>query len=285
VRDKYHVWPSYMFQAAIDDHEMGVTLIIRGQEHAQNQTKQEYLYRYLGWGYPHAVHFGRLKLGNRVLSKSKIQAGIESGEYRGWDDPRLGTLRALRRRGFQPEALKKVLMEVNIRPNDASISPEKLADYNKALIQEKAPRMSFIVSPIALHVENGEAMTVDMDGELIGLEKGGQRFWVSAAPLGRVKEGDVFRLRNAFNVKLEGVSGKEARGTFVGRTPTGLPIVPWVKEGVPVTVVMDDGGEQQGLTDHWIGKAGEGNALYFDHFGFVRVDVAGTEPVCWFSHE
>ena len=45
---KDFVWPSFMFESAIDDHEMGVTLILRGQEHAQNSTKQKYLYDYLG---------------------------------------------------------------------------------------------------------------------------------------------------------------------------------------------------------------------------------------------
>ena len=49
VGKKFHLWPSYNFASAIDDHLLGITLIIRGQEHAQNETKQQFLYEYFGW--------------------------------------------------------------------------------------------------------------------------------------------------------------------------------------------------------------------------------------------
>src|SRR3989344_6387309 len=72
-----HVWPSYNFASAIDDHEFGVTLIIRGQEHEQNQTRQEFLYNYFGWKYPHSIHFGRVSFEGAVLSTSMIRKELK----------------------------------------------------------------------------------------------------------------------------------------------------------------------------------------------------------------
>jgi glutamyl-tRNA synthetase len=87
---KHFVWPAYNLASGIDDHLMGVTLILRGQEHAQNEEKQRFMYGYFGWKYPHTIHFGRVKLQDMVLSTSKIAEGIEKGDFSGWDDPKLG---------------------------------------------------------------------------------------------------------------------------------------------------------------------------------------------------
>jgi glutamyl-tRNA synthetase len=62
VGSKYHVWPLYNFACGLDDHLMGVTHIIRGKEHLTNMVRQEYMYKYLGWKYPEATHYGRLKI-------------------------------------------------------------------------------------------------------------------------------------------------------------------------------------------------------------------------------
>ncbi|MEM2913918.1 MAG: glutamate--tRNA ligase, partial [Candidatus Bathyarchaeia archaeon] len=87
IGSKYRVWPLYNFASGIDDHLMSVSHIIRGKEHLTNQRRQEYLYRYLGWEYPEAMHYGRLKIEGASLSKSKILRGVKEGTYKGWDDP------------------------------------------------------------------------------------------------------------------------------------------------------------------------------------------------------
>ncbi len=88
--NKYRVWPLYNFASAIDDHELGgVTHIFRGQEHAENETRQRYVYEYFGWEYPVTVHHGRLSIEGVILSKSKTRKGIEEGKYLA------GTTRAL----------------------------------------------------------------------------------------------------------------------------------------------------------------------------------------------
>ncbi|MBN2127067.1 MAG: glutamate--tRNA ligase, partial [Candidatus Diapherotrites archaeon] len=177
VKQKYILWPSYNFASAIDDHLLGVTLIIRGQEHEQNMTKQKYLYEFFGWVYPHAVHFGRIKLGEMVLSTSKISKGIEEGLYTGWDDVRLGTICALRKRGFEPEALKHAILDLGINTNDATIEMNKLADLNKKIIEPKAKRATFIANPVQLEVNYCKEKEIEKYGQKY-LLKANEKFMV-----------------------------------------------------------------------------------------------------------
>src|SRR5438552_3713251 len=73
VGSKYRVWPLYNFSAAVDDHLMGVTHIIRGKEHLTNAVRQTFLYKHMGWSYPEAfeahlpLHPELPSLGNRTL--------------------------------------------------------------------------------------------------------------------------------------------------------------------------------------------------------------------------
>ena len=126
VGSKYIVWPLYNLAAGLDDHLMGMTHIIRGKEHYTNMVRQKYMYQYLGWTYPEAIHYGRLKITGAFLSKSKIVQGIKDGCYSGFDDPRLGTFAALRKRGITPEAIKKMIIDVGIKSNDVTLSWENL---------------------------------------------------------------------------------------------------------------------------------------------------------------
>lgn len=137
---KYFVWPLYNFSCPIDDHYMGVTHVIRGAEHKINEEKQRYIYKYMGWRAPIGIHHGRIAIPGGVLSKSKILRGIEEGIYSGIDDPQLATLAALRRRGFLPEAIKRVILRSGLKAGLTTIDWSLLAAENRVLIDDIANR-------------------------------------------------------------------------------------------------------------------------------------------------
>lgn len=60
--DRYIVWPTYNFAVSIDDYLMGVTHVLRAQEHSVNTIKQSYIFKHLGWRQPVTIHFGRLRI-------------------------------------------------------------------------------------------------------------------------------------------------------------------------------------------------------------------------------
>jgi glutamyl-tRNA synthetase len=157
---KYKVFPLYNFSAAIDDSLMGVTLVLRGKEHMTNGLIQSEIQERLGLASPLTVEFGRLNLEGYILSKSKIKSSLRSNEFQsdwpsmndGWDDPRLGTIMSLRRRGIQPQALVQLMLEIGAKPIEATISWDNLAAYNRRIIEPEAKRFFAVIRPKTLRV-------------------------------------------------------------------------------------------------------------------------------------
>lgn len=104
---KYRVWPLMNLSVAVDDIESGMTHIIRAKEHMDNAKRQKMIYKVLGKKFPWTFFMGRIKFTDVPLSKRKIIAAIESGEFEGWEDERLPTLSALKKKGYTPEAFAK----------------------------------------------------------------------------------------------------------------------------------------------------------------------------------
>jgi len=280
---KDFVWPSFMFQSAIDDHEMGITLILRGQEHAQNSTKQKYLYDYFGWKQPHAIHFGRISLGNMVLSTSKIKAGIEKGEYVGWDDIRLGTLRALKRRGFLPESLQKIIIDCGLTTSDAHISFSKMAAYNRELIKDDAEKSVFIEEGVQVEVPMMDSMEIKKDNSTIKLPRGIHKFIVPAKEI-PLKKGEIVRLRNAYNIKIEKNDGYNVEAKFAGNEPKQKQIIPWIHEPIDLELVKEDGSRIVGAIESM--KLEKGKRLYLEKTGYCIIDsIEGKRPIAYFTHE
>ena len=101
VGDRYRVWPLLDFQSAIEDHEQGVTHIVRGKDLMVSTRKQTLLYEHLGWTYPETLYWGRVKVHEfGGFSTSSMRASLEQGERAGWGDLRLPTIQSFRRRGF-----------------------------------------------------------------------------------------------------------------------------------------------------------------------------------------
>ncbi len=286
---KYHVWPSYNFASAIDDHELGITLIIRGQEHAQNMEKQKFLYGYFGWQYPHVFHYGRIKLGKVILSTSKIAAGIERGEYIGWDDPRLGTIRALRRRGFDARALHDIIMELGVKSSDTTIEMKKLVDLNKHYIDAESERFEFIDDAIRLDVQYCPATEAVKEGRVYALRAGQQSFMASKRDFENLKEGTIFRLRNAYNARIVRKQPLQVFAEFTG-TAKIEPIVSWLVEGsmVDVEVMMPDASKKQGMSSPALAEKNPGQRIYLEKFGYAQIDSVdrrlGLVRV-WYTHK
>ncbi len=134
IGNKYIVWPLLDFAGAIEDHVLGMTHIIRGKDLMDSEKRQGYIYKYLGWTYPRTTHWGRVKIHEfGKFSTSGLKKAIETGEYTGWDDPRLPTIRAIRRRGIQADALKKFMIEMGVGTTDVSISMESLYAENRKI--------------------------------------------------------------------------------------------------------------------------------------------------------
>ncbi len=148
VGERYILWPTYNLAAAVDDHVMGITHILRAKEHISNTIKQSYLYNHMGWKYPETIHFGRLSLEGVILSKSKMRALVREQGMEAYDDPRFGTISGLRRRGIVREALWEIIKDVGTKAIDAHISYVNLASINRSIIDPIATRYMGVEKPV-----------------------------------------------------------------------------------------------------------------------------------------
>jgi len=300
--NKYRVWPLYNFASAVDDHELGVTHIFRGQEHAENETRQRYMYDYLGWEYPETVHHGRLSIEGVILSKSKTRKGVEEGKYLGWDDPRLGTIRALRRRGIQPEAIKELIIEVGLKKSDTTISWDNLAAINRRLIEPIANRYFFVADPIPMEIKGyNEEFIAEVplhpDYPDRGVRKlkftPGKAIYVSKDDLELLKANEYIRLKDLFNVKIIEVSKEKIIAEFDSleyekAREHRWRMIHWVPEGKPCEVLVPEGDGlivRKGLLEMDANLKVD-DIVQFERFGFVRIDkVEGEKVTAIFAHK
>lgn len=302
VGSKYRVWPLYNLACGVDDHLMGVTHIIRGKEHLTNQTRQEYLYKYFGWEYPEAIHYGRLKITGAVLSKSKIVEGMKAGLFKSWDDPRLGTFAALRRRGIISEAIRLLIIDVGPKTADVTLSWENLYAHNRKLIDPKTNRYFFVNNPIEINVKNiphnfEAKLHLHPDHPERGFrrfevkpEKGTALFLFSSQDMNLMERGKKIRLMGLFNIEVE-ESGKRIDATFLSESHEeaksfGAPLIHWlpIGTGVSCEVVMPDASTTEGIAEESCKQLKPDTIVQFERFGFVRIDNLDEMLTCYFAH-
>ncbi|MGB2728668.1 MAG: glutamate--tRNA ligase [Halobacteriota archaeon] len=291
VGGKYEVWPTLDFESAIEDHLLGITHIIRGKDLMKSEKRQRFLYDHLGWKYPVTMHWGKIKMQEfGKFSTSELRKSIESGEYEGWDDPILPTLKALRRRGFQPEAIRKFFISTGITQTDIAISMKNLYAENRKVVDSLALRYFFVRNPKEMRLKEGDSFVAKAlkhpSREDYREIRTGNNVYISGDDFDRMKERQKIRLKYLCNVQIESVKPLVAR---VIETPTeDIPIIQWApSEGIKVKVKRPDG------IDEGIGEpliASElANVVQFERYGFVRIDSVaekktGKEVVAYFTH-
>jgi glutamyl-tRNA synthetase len=306
VGSKYRVWPLYNLACGVDDHLMGITHIIRGKEHLTNQVRQEYMYRHFGWKYPETIHYGRLKITGASLSKSKIVQGVRDGLYKGWDDPRLATFAALRKRGIQPEAVKKMMFDVGPKTSDVILSWENLYAYNRKILDPTADRYFFVQDPIELTVKQvprpfDTKLNLHPDHPERGFrhytvnpeeEDNRVTLWVSKKDVDPSKVGTMLRLMELFNVKIEEANVYSAQGVFVSESyeearKVKAQLIHWVLVGkdMPCQVVMPDATLAEGVAEGACKRLKPNDIIQFERFGFVRIDEIKNKLTAYFAQK
>ena len=303
IGSKYRVWPLFNFACAVDDHLLGITHIIRGKEHITNEIRQRYMYHYLGWSYPEAIHYGRLKITGTVLSKSKIVKGVEEGVYEGWSDPKLATFKALRRRGITPEAIRQIILEVGLKPVDVTLSWENLYAYNRKIIDPKANRYFFVEEPcpLALRGLDGEKVvelplhpSYPERGRRVlrvKAEKGTAQLWVSRRDSEHMDVGSKFRLMGLANIEIVAVEDNtliaEVHSWGVEEAKKlRIPLIHWLpNEGNVKMTVKGPQGSAVGLAEPNIMRESVDSVVQLVRYGFCRIDWKGEDEVLvYYAH-
>ena len=305
---RYRVYPLYNYSVAVDDHLMGCTHILRGNDHLNNTLRQEYVFRYFGWELPRFHHYGLISIKDTVLKTSIIRDGIASGRYEGWDDMQLGTLKAMAKRGIGPEAFRKYWKDVGTKPVDVTFSWENLFAYNKNIVDPVAKRFFFVRQPVKLVIEGTDELTgrapLHPDrpemGERITVlsagDDGSIEVLLDAEDAAAIRDMLVennsvrIRLKDLCNVTVRGDDGSlrsEFEGNDLKWVREGARIIHWVAadngKNLPCRVYRPDG-IHEGVSEAGVRDA-HGEVVQFERYGFVSVNDVGGKIAAYFAHK
>ena len=165
--DKWCIYPMYDFAHPIEDAIEGVTHSICTLEFEDHRPLYDWVVRELEYVHPpKQIEFAKLYLTNVVTGKRYIKKLVDDGIVDGWDDPRLVTLSALRRRGYTPEAIK-LFMELSGVSKANSSSDSAMLEYCvREDLKPKADRVMGVIDPVKVIIDNyPEDMTEEFEIE------------------------------------------------------------------------------------------------------------------------
>jgi glutamyl-tRNA synthetase len=302
VGSQYRVWPLYNISSGVDDHELGITHVLRGKEHLTNMARQLFLYKHLGWTYPEAVHFGRLKVEGMNLSKSRMMKALDAGEYQSVDDPRLGTLAAMRRRGYTPESIRQLMWEVGPKPVDVTISWDNLNAINRKIIDATSHRYFFVPDPIHVNVNGVEDVEVhaplhpqhpEMGARTLRIrsQNGTGTILLAGSDRATLAGGKLVRLMGLFNIRPLGFEKGQLNAEVIAQSMSDgdtVPILQWVplEEKVPVSLVLPNATVVSGFAERALKDEATGSEVQFVRVGFCRVDGMDSDRIrLYFTHD
>jgi len=287
---KYRVYPLMNLAVAVDDHLFDLTHVLRGKDHLNNTYRQMYVYDYFGWKKPEYIHYGRVSIEDSQLSTSKVAKGIREGQYSGWDDPQLGTLRALKRRGLRPEALRRYWVETGIKEVDIEFSWKTLYSFNRELIDGEADRYFFVIDPEKIKIEGAPKLVGRAPLHPEHPERGIRELVVGPDSEVYVEARDLssepkrLRLKDLCNIERSGEGWRYA-GNDLAVLKEGVQIVHWVPtESIATEVLMTDGTTKQGLAEKGIVNA-KGKVVQLERFAYARVEETSPFVRCIFTHK
>ncbi len=163
--DRWKVYPLYDMAHPLSDAIEGITHSLCTLEFENNRELYDWLVGHLVEGErPHQYEFARLVLDHTVMSKRKLLRLVNEGHVTGWDDPRMPTLSALRRRGVPPAALRDFANRVGVAKANSRTDPQLLDHSVRDTLNTEAPRVLAVLDPLVVELTNvpaGETTWLD----------------------------------------------------------------------------------------------------------------------------
>ena len=286
----YSVWPNYDFQNAIMDGFLGITHRLRSKEFEMRNELQRYIQNLLGYNETKIYEFARFNLKGVESSGRKIRELIQKGEISGWDDPSLTTIAALRRRGFQADAIKDFVVKTGITKSESTLTWDDLIVHNKRILDPVAERYFFVENPVELKIKGAPSKSFELNLHPDS-KKGGRKFktdedfLISEDDYGKLKKGEIYRFMECLNFRFGDISEfvDESVETYKKQGKGMLHFLPKNADNVSAEVLMSDKKIRKGMCEQGITNVSEGSVVQFERFGFTRLDNK-KEMKFWFTH-
>ncbi|KAK4457805.1 tRNA synthetases class I, catalytic domain-containing protein [Cladorrhinum samala] len=154
--DKWKIYPTYDFTHCLCDSFEGITHSLCTTEFVQSRVSYEWLNQQLVEFQPMQREYGRLSISGSVLSKRKLKELVDKKLVRGWDDPRLYTLIAVRRRGVPPGAILEFVNELGVTTSNSIIQMTRFEQTIRRYLERTVPRLMLVLDPVAVVIEDAD---------------------------------------------------------------------------------------------------------------------------------
>jgi len=293
LEEKYRVWPSYDFAVAIEDSLDGVTHAFRSKEYELRNEIYYAILDALNMRKPKVLEFSRLEFKGMPVSKRVIKPLIESGKISWYDDPRLPTLEALKKRGITPEAIRKFIISLSFTKADTLAPFDALESFNRKEVDSKSIRLYQVKNPRRLLIKNlpftevkmPNHPTNDMGKRVVEVDG---NIYLSADDTKNLVIGSQLRLMGLGNVKINRV-GNDFEAEFIGDdVNVDFPKIQWVSQKnshnlkilIPKQLFIDEKFNEDSLEElevltepHYL-ELKDGAEIQFVRFGYCRKDSA-----------
>ncbi|MEM3482761.1 MAG: glutamate--tRNA ligase [Candidatus Micrarchaeaceae archaeon] len=302
---KYKVWPTYYLNTPINDSVHGVTDAIRSKEYELSDDLYKAVLLALGLRVPRIHDMARLRITGTSTHKRELKELISKGFVSGYDDPRLVTIAALRRRGLLPEAIKRFVLRFGMSKTDSTVSIGMLLAENRKLVDGIAKRLFFVAEPFAIEVaglKNNEARlrlhpTAELGFRAYSVSS---RFYIEKRDAAKLSLGAVFCLKDFACVKVIKISDNMLETSFVEPSREILASAPklqWLSEGNYMKCRIELIGQllvngkynsnsiviKHGIVENYALKLQEGEVVNFERMGFFKLDKKEQEEPIFLS--
>ena len=284
--DGWCIYPTYDWAHGQSDAIEGITHSICTLEFEDHRPLYDWFLDELGIHHPQQIEFARLNLTYTILSKRRLLEIVRAGHVRSWDDPRMPTLSAMRRRGFTPEAIGDFVRRIGVSKADSVVDFKLLESVLREHLNRTAPRVMGVLRPLKVIIENypeNQVEQVDLINNPEDPSAGARKvpfsreLWIESEDFMeeppkkffRLAPGRAVRLRRAFFVTCTGVEKDDA-----GRvTALRCTYDPATRGGD-----SPDGRKVRG-TLHWVSAAQalDAEVRIYDHL-FTKPDPDEVEP-------
>ena len=289
--EKYRIWPSYDMAVAIEDSIDGVTHAFRSKEFELRKELIDAILDALNMRKPAQDFFSRLEFKGMPISKRIIKPLIEEGKVSWYDDPRLPTLEALRRRGIKPEAIKKFIMSLGFTKANTLAPFDTLEAFNRKFVDPDSIRLFMVNNVKKLTVRNLSMSSVEIPNHPVN-EMGKRKleidenFYISGDDAQDIKKGTQIRLLGLGDISIT-KDGIELEGEFIENADTtNIAKIQWVPQKtahkikmiIPKTLFNGDEFDENSLEEldvytepHYL-QLKEGEEIQFIRYGYCRKD-------------
>lgn len=211
--DKWCIYPSYDWAHGQEDSIEGITHSICTLEFENHRPLYDWFCKELGIHHPQQIEFARLNLTYTVMSKRKLLQLVQEKHVAGWDDPRMPTIRGLRRRGYTSEAVRAFCERIGVARQNSTIELLWLEDALREHLNEVAERRMAVLRPLKVVLTNlaeGETKVCTLSNHPQQPERGEREvvmtreLWIEQDDFMEEAPKKFFRLKPGGSVRLRG---------------------------------------------------------------------------------